>query len=180
MDKITSIINTPIPTILIIIGAVFLFVAIGGQFKTTIVTDRIKPKLAGVLGGIFLVIGLTAYCYKGTDDIDENPRPVAEPTIINYEIHFRTKYLGKKGTVTLQPNTGSYPIYNQPGGCGPNDVAKFSINNHILQTYIKDSCSSGEEGNKVNLKDAQIGAISKVTAHGYWVECKLIKKNYSE
>ncbi len=33
-----------------------------------------------------------------------------------------------------------------------NDIAQFSINNHMLQTYIKDSCSSGSNGNQVVMK----------------------------
>ncbi len=100
--------------------------------------------------------------------------------ITGYEIKFKTKYLSKNATVTLQPNSGAYYIYNQPGGCGPNDIAMFSISNHILQTYIKDSCTEGSKGNLVNLKDAQLGTKSRATDYGYWIECTLINKYYSE
>ncbi len=117
-------------------------------------------------------------------DFGEIRNPPKEPPppkkIISYEINYRTKYLNRNVTVTLQPNSGTFPIYDQEGGCGPNDIARFSISNHILQTYIKDSCSPGSNGNQVNLKTAQPGAISRATAYGYWLECKLVKKNYSK
>lgn len=120
---------------------------------------------------------------KVTAEAKASPEEVekaAAPRIVSYDIHYKTKYMKKNATVTLQPSSGTYVIYNQPGGCGPNDIAWFSINDHILETYIKDSCDAGTYGIKVNLKNAQLGDKSRAVDYGYWVECELIKKNYSE
>jgi len=78
-DIITSITNTPIPVILIIIGSFLLFIAIGGQFRTTIVTDKINPKLAGIVGSIFLTIGLTIYIVTVPHQAPVQPAKVAQP-----------------------------------------------------------------------------------------------------
>ena len=65
IELITKLGDTPIPTILVITGIVFFFLAIGGQFGAKIITNRIKQKHAGILGAIFLVAGLTLYLIPG-------------------------------------------------------------------------------------------------------------------
>ncbi len=53
--------ETPVPTILVIAGILFLFIALGGQFGAKIVTDKMKTKAAGILGIILLLIGITIF-----------------------------------------------------------------------------------------------------------------------
>lgn len=57
-EIISSIISTPIPIIFIIFGIILLLIAIGVQITTKVVTTNVKPKTAGILGGLFLIFGL--------------------------------------------------------------------------------------------------------------------------
>jgi hypothetical protein len=61
LELIKSLVTTPIPTILVIAGLFFLFLAIGGQFGAKIVTDRIKPQSAGIVGAVLLIAGVAIY-----------------------------------------------------------------------------------------------------------------------
>ncbi len=72
-DIITTIINAPIPTILIVVGAIFLYIAIGGRYKAAIVTGRINPKLAGILGSIFMIIGLVIHLITIFPHVPDHP-----------------------------------------------------------------------------------------------------------
>lgn len=53
--------ETPVPTILVIAGIVFLFLALGGQFGAKVVTDNIRPRYSGILGTLLLLIGIVIY-----------------------------------------------------------------------------------------------------------------------
>lgn len=53
--------NTHIPTILVIAGIIFLFLALGGQFGAKVVTERIKTKFAGILGIVLLLCGVALF-----------------------------------------------------------------------------------------------------------------------
>jgi hypothetical protein len=61
LELIKSLATTPIPTILVVAGLFFLFLAIGGQFGAKIVTDRVKPQSAGIVGAILLLSGVAIY-----------------------------------------------------------------------------------------------------------------------
>ena len=50
-----------VPTILVVGGTIFLFVAIGGQFGAIVQTNRVKPIFAASIGFSFLFCGATLY-----------------------------------------------------------------------------------------------------------------------
>jgi len=59
VDKIVdTLAKTPLPTILVVAGIVFLFLAIGGQLGARFSTERLKPIYALVVGLILLGIGI--------------------------------------------------------------------------------------------------------------------------
>ena len=60
-NLIQSLSQTPLPTILVAAGILFLFIGIGGHLGAQIATDTIKRKLAGALGGVLLVCGISFY-----------------------------------------------------------------------------------------------------------------------
>lgn len=72
-DIINSIINTPIPTIFVVVGILLLFLAIGGQFTTKVITANVKPKHAGVLGSLFLILGLALHAMPVLVPIQKPP-----------------------------------------------------------------------------------------------------------
>ena len=78
IELITKLADTPIPTILVITGIVFFFLAIGGQFGAKIITNRIKQNHAGILGAIFLISGLTLYLIPGI--LTPSTEPIPAPT----------------------------------------------------------------------------------------------------
>lgn len=88
-----------------------------------------------------------------------------------YKFEYFTTYLNKSGTGVLQARNDEYVIYDEPGGCGPNDVAKCTTDNDgMLRAYIKDSCSgSGKFGNKIN----STGTISRGVDNTFIVSCKV-------
>lgn len=60
-DVLIEIAKTPLPTILVLAGIFFLFLAIAGKFGTSISVLPQKQKLAGLLGGILLIGGVSLY-----------------------------------------------------------------------------------------------------------------------
>ena len=60
-DIITALQNTPVPTILIVGGLVFLFLAIVGQFVGEINVPKERQKWAGLIGTLLLVSGVVLY-----------------------------------------------------------------------------------------------------------------------
>lgn len=60
-DIITALQNTPVPTILVVGGIVFLFLAVVGQFAGKIQVDPKRQKLAGIIGALLLLSGVALY-----------------------------------------------------------------------------------------------------------------------
>jgi hypothetical protein len=58
-DIIKALKDTPIPTILVVAGIVFLLLAIAGQLSGRIVVAPDRQRWAAVIGGVLLVIGVT-------------------------------------------------------------------------------------------------------------------------
>jgi hypothetical protein len=69
IDLIKSISQTPLPTILVIAGILFIFLGIGGQLGAQIVTDSIKRKFSGILGAMLLISGFSLYCAGQPPDV---------------------------------------------------------------------------------------------------------------
>lgn len=74
MEWLTSIGQTPVPTILVISGILFLFFSLGGQLGAQIITDKVKPKAALVTGIFLLIAGIVMYIPKM-----DTPRDGASP-----------------------------------------------------------------------------------------------------
>lgn len=50
--------KTPLPTILVVAGIVFLFLAVGGQLGARISTRKLRPAYTAILGALLLLIGI--------------------------------------------------------------------------------------------------------------------------
>ncbi len=53
--------NTPLPTILVVSGMFFVFIAIGGQFGAHIITEKIRPIVALGSGAFLMIAGIALY-----------------------------------------------------------------------------------------------------------------------
>jgi len=60
---INAISTTPVPTIFVIAGIILLILALGVQFKTTVVTTNFKNRVAGSVGTIFILVGCFLYMF---------------------------------------------------------------------------------------------------------------------
>jgi hypothetical protein len=60
-DVITALQNTPVPTILVVGGLVFLFLAVVGQFVGQIEVSPERQKWAGLIGFLLLISGVGLY-----------------------------------------------------------------------------------------------------------------------
>lgn len=58
MEALSSLANTPVPTLLVVAGVFFLFVALGGRFGAQIVTEKVNPRNALITGLLFTVLGV--------------------------------------------------------------------------------------------------------------------------
>lgn len=73
-DILRALKDIGLPTILVVAGVVFLFVGIGGGFGATIVTEKIKPRSALMLGLVFFATGLVLA-------VSPSPGPVPTPPV---------------------------------------------------------------------------------------------------
>ena len=64
MEDIIEIAKTPLPTILVMGGLLFLFLAIVGKFGARIVVNPQKQGLAGLLGAVLLGGGVALYILR--------------------------------------------------------------------------------------------------------------------
>lgn len=60
-DLIASIIDTPIPTIFVLVGVLLLLLAMGIRITTKVVTSNVNPKHSAILGLVFIFSGLALY-----------------------------------------------------------------------------------------------------------------------
>jgi hypothetical protein len=66
MDSIISLLqDTPIPTILVVSGVVFLFLALAGQIAGKLEVPPTRQKWAAAAGALFLSVGLLLYLVPG-------------------------------------------------------------------------------------------------------------------
>ncbi|GAA5215788.1 hypothetical protein ACFSJ3_10675 [Corallincola platygyrae] len=70
-EILSSLSSTPLPTILVVAGLVFLFLSIGGQLGAQLATPKIKRSVAGAIGGLLLVFGLGLYFVDKSPDTTE-------------------------------------------------------------------------------------------------------------
>ena len=58
IELIEKLSETPLPTILVIAGLLFLFIGLGGRFTANVVTDKVNVKLAAFVGAVLLLMGI--------------------------------------------------------------------------------------------------------------------------
>ncbi len=63
-NVVVEIARTPLPTILVMAGILFLFLAVVGKLGAWIAVSPQKQKLAGVLGSLLLIAGLILYIQR--------------------------------------------------------------------------------------------------------------------
>jgi len=63
INAISTVSTTPVPTIFVIAGIILLILALGVQFKTSIVTTNLKNRVAGSVGIIFILVGCFLYMF---------------------------------------------------------------------------------------------------------------------
>lgn len=85
--------DTPVPTIFVVAGLLFLFLAIGGRFGAKIVTDRVKQKYAGILGTILLFAGLALYLIPLI--LPKPPETVVVPNVVGLPLEKAETTLSK-------------------------------------------------------------------------------------
>jgi hypothetical protein len=85
-SAIAALKDTPVPTILVIAGIVFLLLAIAGQLAGRIAVAPERQRWAAIIGGLLLVIGVALHVLpqvkltpRGTDEIPTS-RPAMQPT----------------------------------------------------------------------------------------------------
>lgn len=74
LDVFRVLAETPIPTILVVAGIGFLFVAIGGQLGATVVTTLVRKDLAAYVGAVLVACGLALFAIR------MSPPPPPPPT----------------------------------------------------------------------------------------------------
>ena len=72
--------NTPVPTILIVAGVIFIFIAIGGQLGATVVTTSIRKGPATVVGVVLLASGLGLYILGSENGPEPSQKPPQQPS----------------------------------------------------------------------------------------------------
>lgn len=117
---IQSLAQTPLPTILVVAGIIFLFLSVGGRLGAQIATDTIKRNFAGVLGVILLIGGISLYFAGQPHYQPQTPheeKPPKDVGLNNYKlranslpsgrtIEKRSQFSMSDGTVTFQDGVG--------------------------------------------------------------------------
>ena len=77
-NLIQSLSQTPLPTILVVAGILFLFLSIGGHLGAKVTTDSIKRKFAGMLGVVLMIGGISLYFAGELNDQKSQESPLSE------------------------------------------------------------------------------------------------------
>jgi len=79
-EIIESILKAPLPKFLVIVGVIFLFLGLGGEFTDILVTDNVKPVGMLVAGSIILLLGLVLWL-KTKPNLHGSPLQEIELTV---------------------------------------------------------------------------------------------------
>ena len=60
IELVEKLSQTPLPTILVVAGSLFLFVGLGG-IKANIITEKVNVKMATFSGVVLLLLGIIIY-----------------------------------------------------------------------------------------------------------------------
>ena len=117
-DLIGALGGTPIPTILVIAGLFFLFVAIGGQFGAKIVTDKVKQRYAALVGIALIVVGLLIFlCARIPREGEKDGKEVGPgPEIPEHPVEPVESHPGQEEYLPEQPGGIEVPQPEHWGG----------------------------------------------------------------
>jgi hypothetical protein len=140
---ITALKDTPIPTIMVVAGIVFLLLAVAGQLAGRIVVAPERQRWAAIIGGGLLVIGLALHIAP----------------------QLKERFPVTKGVSTSQPSTSKdspVPLPPTPEKVSvPPGVQSYRLTTRL--TRISDVQVIGRTGNvefSVFVNDVQIGVYS--------------------
>ena len=68
-DMLVALNETPVPTILVVGGILFIFIAVGGQFGAKVASDKVKRGYAAIIGVGLLFGGIALYVAGSTDSL---------------------------------------------------------------------------------------------------------------
>jgi hypothetical protein len=77
-ELVETLAKTPLPTILVVAGIIFLFLAIGGQLGARFSTAQLKPVYASALGLILLATGIVLQVVQAKSGSSEKAADTAE------------------------------------------------------------------------------------------------------
>lgn len=80
MSNLLALKDTPVPTILVIAGLIFIFLAMGGQLKDT--TSPPQRWMAGMFGLAMMIVGITLYILPRPSPNSSNPTPTSNSASI--------------------------------------------------------------------------------------------------
>ncbi|CAJ0862546.1 hypothetical protein AMST5_01499 [freshwater sediment metagenome] len=154
MEWLTSIGQTPVPTILVVSGVVFLFFSLGGQLGAQIITDKIKPKAALVTGIFLLITGIVMYGPK-TDAIKGVATPKSQvfraPKVgnipLDWCLYFAEKcgepaasaFCRSQGLATSSDFLQGHPV-PETKVIGDGGLCQAGKNNSVCDTFAEVTC----------------------------------------
>lgn len=96
LDLVRSLSSTPVPICLIVLGVIFLFLAIGGKLGAQIMTDSVKKPVAAWLGCSLLVIGILLYAIPFLTNNRSAARKETKLAGKAYQLRDKSEALGPK------------------------------------------------------------------------------------
>lgn len=162
-DLINSLSGTPLPTILVVAGVVFLFLSIGGRLGAQIATDTIKRTFAGVLGSVLLIGGISLY--MGGQLYDQAPEGESKPSkVTNKKTYTLRADSVPPGRIIEVLTQFSWPEANMTivSGADQTKNVKISVvSNEITKSEILSSLG----GRPTALKETILSDTTKTTTY---------------
>ena len=84
MELLKYIKDTPIPTLLLVIGIIALSVGFGLRIRAAIDVDNVNRTYAKIIGVVFIVLGLVPYLFGISKTIKSTQADVTDPFLIYY------------------------------------------------------------------------------------------------
>jgi hypothetical protein len=184
--------NTPIPTILVVVGIVFLLLSIAGQLAGRIVVPPERQRQAAIIGGLLLVVGVALNIappqwlppkpsngsgVQPSRDTEPSPsgqkaeiRPPPPPPGPGQE--FPTRYPGVMASIARFGTSGAFIILEIPVKNGTNKDVRVCGVSQLALLYDRDT---GENWKPVNAGGslAGCGHIPPSGEGGMWMEYKI-------
>ena len=148
MEWLTSIGQTPVPTILVVSGVVFLFFSLGGQLGAQIITDKINPKAALVTGIFLLITGIVMYGPKAPHiKIEVFRAPKVGNLPLDWCLYFAEKcgepaasaFCRSQGLATSSDFLQGHPV-PETKVIGDGGLCQAGKNNAVCDTFAEVTC----------------------------------------